>query len=164
MSDGKTVHIVDDEPAVRDSLELLLKSEGFDVQIHASARACLEAIGEETGCVVTDVRMPEVSGLDLLANIVERPLAPPVIVITAYADVALAVQAMQAGAIDLLVKPFDDIALVNSIRRALTRSMDEQARYKEMRANTRETCNLDCKGTRGVGRAAEGKVEQGHSV
>ncbi|PWB95595.1 response regulator transcription factor [Methylosinus sporium] len=114
------VHIVDDDAAVRDSLKLLLKTEDFDVRAHASARDFLASVGRgEGGCVVTDVRMPEISGLELLAEIEARGLDLPVIVITAHADVTLAVQAMKAGAVDLLEKPFDDESLLDSVRHAL---------------------------------------------
>lgn len=133
MNTGRIVHIIDDDPAIRDSLGLLLTTEGFEVRTHASARGFLEAIGRhETGCVVTDVRMPEMSGFDLLAKMKERRLALPVIVITAHADVPLAVQAMKQGAIDLLEKPFEDEALLASVRQALTRGNGEQARTAEM--------------------------------
>lgn len=126
MSEPRIVHIIDDDPAVRDSLQLLLATENFAVRTHASARDFLTGVEpSETGCVVTDVRMPELSGFDLLANMKERRLDLPVIVITAHADVPLAVQAMKAGAIDLLEKPFDDEALLASIRHALLRRHNE---------------------------------------
>ncbi len=131
MSGAKIVHVIDDDPAVRDSLRLLLTTEDFIVRTHASARDFLLEVGrDETGCVVTDVRMPELSGFDLLAEMKEKRLELPVIVITAHADVPLAVQAMKAGAIDLLEKPFDDDALLASIRHALVR------RYGQHEANS----------------------------
>lgn len=122
MSGPKIVHVVDDDPAVRDSLRLLLSTEDFLVRTHSSVREFLQVVcHDETGCVVTDVRMPELSGFDLLDKIKEKHLDLPVIVITAHADVPLAVQAMKAGAVDLLEKPFDDDALLASIRYALSR-------------------------------------------
>jgi two-component system response regulator FixJ len=128
MSEEKIVHIIDDDPAVRDSLRLLLSTEEFRVRTHASAREFLADVeASETGCVVTDVRMPELSGFDLLANMKQRDLDLPVIVITAHADVPLAVQAMKAGAIDLLEKPFDDTALIASIRNAMRRRRGDSA-------------------------------------
>ncbi|CAN2534498.1 Transcriptional+regulatory+protein+FixJ [Methylocapsa aurea] len=114
------VHVIDDDAAVRDSLRLLLQTEDFDVRAHASARDFLSSVEpSEVGCVVTDVRMPGVTGLELLAEIKARRIDLPVIVITAHADVALAVQAMKAGAVDLLEKPFDGDALLGSVRQAL---------------------------------------------
>lgn len=122
MSGAKIVHVIDDDPAVRDLLGLLLTTEDYAVRTHSSARDFLEQVERErAGCVVTDVRMPEMSGFDLLTEMRERRLALPVIVITAHADVPLAVQAMKAGAIDLLEKPFDDAALLASIQLAFER-------------------------------------------
>ncbi|BBU60934.1 DNA-binding response regulator [Methylosinus sp. C49] len=114
------VHVIDDDAAVRDSLRLLLKMEAFDVRAHASAREFFSCLGPgDGGCVVTDVRMPDTSGLELLAEIKVRGLDLPVIVITAHADVSLAVQAMKAGAVDLLEKPFGEETLLRSVRQAL---------------------------------------------
>jgi two-component system response regulator FixJ len=125
MSGPRIVHVVDDDPAVRDSLRLLLKTERFSVLAHASARDFLTVVAtDETGCVITDVRMPEKSGFELLADMRTLGIGLPVIVITAYADVPLAVRAMKAGAIDLLEKPFDDEALLKAIRHALNRGPD----------------------------------------
>lgn len=122
MTSAAVVHLVDDDAAVRDSLRLLLETENFDVRAHASARDFLASVGAgETGCVITDVRMPEMNGLDLLAEMKARRLDRPVIVITAHADVTLAVQAMKAGAVDLLEKPFDDEALLGAVRQAMRR-------------------------------------------
>ncbi|MBI1869254.1 MAG: response regulator [Methylocystis sp.] len=136
MSKERVVHIVDDDPAVRDSLGLLLVNDGFDVQTHASAKDFLGAVGpHEEGCVVTDVRMPGMSGFDLMTKMKERRVDLPVIVITAHADVPLAVQAMKEGAIDLLEKPFDDEALLASVRQALT----AKNRYATRSAETQAT-------------------------
>lgn len=122
MTSAAIVHLVDDDAAVRDSLRLLLETENFDVRAHASARGFLASVGAgEIGCVITDVRMPEMNGLDLLAEMKARRLDRPVIVITAHADVTLAVQAMKAGAVDLLEKPFDDEALLGAVRQAMRR-------------------------------------------
>jgi two-component system response regulator FixJ len=132
MNDTRIVHVVDDDPAVRDSLRLLLKTERFAVRTHASAREFLADVEpEETGCVVTDVRMPEASGFDLLADMKEREIGLPVIVITAHADVPLAVRVMKAGAVDLLEKPFDDEALLDAVRKALRRTPEEKRKDDE---------------------------------
>jgi two-component system response regulator FixJ len=122
VTGARIVHVIDDDPAVRDSLRLLLATEGFAVSTHASVRDFLGDVApSETGCVITDVRMPEASGFDLIALMKERALDLPVIVITAHADVPLAVQAMKAGAVDLLEKPFGDETLLGAIGGALRR-------------------------------------------
>ena len=132
MTDTPVVHIVDDDPAVRDSLGVLLEVEGFNVQTHSSARAFLDSVEpDEKGCVLTDVRMPEMSGIELLAKMKERHLTLPAIVITAYADVPLAVHAMKLGAVDLLEKPVGDETLLASVRHALTHGNDEKLRRAE---------------------------------
>ncbi len=119
MSNRPVIHVVDDEGAIRDALELALRDE-FEVRTHASARDFLETV-EPNGarCVITDVRMPEVDGIELLAKMKERLLALPVIVMSGYADIPLAVEAIKAGAVDFLEKPFDDDALIASVRSAL---------------------------------------------
>jgi two-component system response regulator FixJ len=118
--DRQIVHIVDDDVAVRHSLCLLLMTRGFKYRGYANARLFLEAIDtHESGCVVTDVRMPDITGVELLAELAKRRLNLPVIVMTAYAEVALAMQVMKLGAIDLIEKPIDDEVFVASIQRAL---------------------------------------------
>jgi len=136
MTFDATIHIIDDDSAMRESLSLMLTIEGYTVRTHESARTFLDAVGQdESGCVVTDVRMPEISGIDLLTTMKmkERRVSMPIIVITGHADIQLAVQAMKQGAFDFLEKPFDGDALLASVRKALIRSNDEHARDPEMR-------------------------------
>jgi two-component system, LuxR family, response regulator FixJ len=120
ISPEPVVAIVDDDEAVLDSLAVILEAEGFTVAAFASARAFLDRFsGGIDGCVVTDLRMPEMDGLDLLRALGARPPMPPVIMITAHGDVPLAVRAMKHGALDFIEKPFDVDALIASIRAAL---------------------------------------------
>src|SRR5215510_6892762 len=108
-SDDSVVHVIDDDEAVRDSLAFLLKTAKIAVQTHESAVAFLEvAPGIHSGCIITDVRMPEISGVELLKRVRELKIMVPVIVITGHGDVPLAVEAMKLGACDFLEKPFDD--------------------------------------------------------
>lgn len=138
MSGARIVHVIDDDPAVRDSLRLLLKTERLAVLTHPSARDFFTTVApDETGCVVTDVRMPEASGFDLLADMKALGIRLPVIVITAYADVPLAVRAMKAGAIDLLEKPFDDEALLKAVRQALSHEAEGERNAESAAARER---------------------------
>ena len=114
-----TVHIVDDDEAIRDSLSLLLESAGFAVATYPFAEAFLAAAPQSGGgCLVIDVRMPGMGGLELQQELARRGRRIPVIVITGHADVPLAVQAMKAGAVDFVEKPFEESTIVGAIRRA----------------------------------------------
>jgi two-component system, LuxR family, response regulator FixJ len=118
----ETAHVVviDDDEAVLDSLRVLLKAEGFEVETFDRAGAFLErAERRSPGCLVTDVRMPDMDGLQLLQALSTRGPLPAVIVITGHGEVPLAVQAMKLGAHDFIEKPFDPHALLTSIRNAL---------------------------------------------
>jgi two-component system response regulator FixJ len=120
MPEKAIVHVIDDDDALRDSLVFLLRTAKIDVQSYPSAATFLDALpAPRTGCIITDVRMPGLSGLDLLRRLKELKIAMPVIVITGHGDVALAVETMKAGAVDFLEKPFDDEALLSSVRAAL---------------------------------------------
>lgn len=115
------VHVIDDDDAARDSLLFLLETEGIAATGHASADGFLaltDAIAAD-GCIVTDVRMPGMSGIELLQALRERGATVPVVVITGHGDIALAVEAMKAGARDFLEKPYRDDALVTAVRAAL---------------------------------------------
>jgi len=115
------VVVIDDDEAVLDSLRVLLESEGFEVETFERASAFLQRFeGKLPGCLVTDVRMPGMDGLELLRALSARGPLPPVIVITGHGEVPLAVQAMKLGARDFLEKPFDTAGLMTSIRNALT--------------------------------------------
>jgi two-component system, LuxR family, response regulator FixJ len=119
----RTVHVVDDDPGVRRSLERLLYSAGFEHVAYASALAFLEAApGISAGCVLLDVQMPEINGLELQGDLDRLGFRPPVIVITGHGDVPTAVRAMQAGAVDFIEKPFDDERLILAIEAALANS------------------------------------------
>lgn len=120
MSGRRRIHIVDDDEDVLGALALLLRTEGFAVETYLSAEAFLAAgVGDDGGCVVTDVRMAGMSGMDLLAAMRERGLALPTIVITGHADIPMAVSAMKRGAADLLEKPVRPEDFVAAIRQAV---------------------------------------------
>jgi two-component system response regulator FixJ len=122
-NDGGVVHIIDDDDAVRDSLALLLGAAGFATRTHALATDFLAlAPGLDAGCVLTDVRMPDLDGLALQRRLTEAGVTLPVIVMTGHGDVPIAVAALKAGALDFLEKPFDDERLIAAVRAALTAS------------------------------------------
>ena len=131
-SDKAIVHVIDDDDAVRESLAFLLGTAGIDVKTYESAVAFLDVAPEvKLGCVITDVRMPELSGVDLLRRLQELKLGVPVIVITGHGDVPLAVEAMKIGAVDFLEKPFDDEVLLASVRSALNQLDRDSKRQAE---------------------------------
>jgi two-component system response regulator FixJ len=114
-----TVHVVDDEEPVRRSLAFLLATAGFTVRLHESATAFLGAAPSiRDACLVTDLRMPDMNGVELLRQLQARKHRLPAIVITGHGDVPLAVEAMKAGALDFIEKPFDDEVLIAAIKRA----------------------------------------------
>jgi two-component system response regulator FixJ len=120
MSAKGLVHIIDDDDALRDSLAFLLSSAGIEAKSYDSAAAYLNAPERAAaGCIVTDVRMPGLSGIDLLRKLKSEGSSVPVIVMTGHGDVPLAVEAMKLGAFDFVEKPFDDDALLGSVRSAL---------------------------------------------
>ena len=125
MADEPTVHIIDDDEAARDSLAFLLDCAGLAVRSYESAVEFLNAVPTmEHGCIITDVRMPEMSGVELIGRLKALAVADPVIVITGHADVPLAIQAMKAGVADFLEKPFSDDAILGAVRSALARRTD----------------------------------------
>ena len=130
--DKSIVHVIDDDEAVRQALAFQLGSAGIDVRTYESAVAFLQvAPTVRTGCIITDVRMPELSGIDLLRRLRELKHLVPVIVITAHGDIPLAVEAMRLGAMDFLEKPFEDEVLLASVRSALDKGDRDQKRQAE---------------------------------
>jgi two-component system response regulator FixJ len=137
MTTEADAHVIDDDQAVRESIEFLLRSAQLTVKTYESASAFLAvAPTVGSGCIITDVRMPGISGIDLLRRLKEMGLRLPVIVITGHGDVPLAVEAMKFGALDFLEKPFDDDVLLASVRSALDRS-EASAQLETERAEIR---------------------------
>lgn len=125
---GQTVFIVDDDEAVRHSLALLVKSMSLRAETFESARAFLDQHDPtRPGCLVLDIRMPLMSGLELQQQIAERGIAIPIIFITGHGDVSMAVQAMRAGAVDFVEKPFKDQDLLDRINQALALDRSRRA-------------------------------------
>lgn len=123
MAQDKLIYVVDDDEAVRDSLTLLLESSGHRVEAFEAAAAALAACGSHRpDCIITDVRMPEMDGLEFQERLVRSRIEAPVIVMTGHADVPLAVRAMKAGAADFIEKPFTDDVILASIATAMMKS------------------------------------------
>ncbi|MDB5734367.1 MAG: response regulator receiver protein [Alphaproteobacteria bacterium] len=130
------VFVVDDDADIRDSMMMLLEGAGFKVRTFASARQFMADADPKLGCVVADIRMPDMSGLELQEEIARRHSGLPVIIITGHGDVPLAVRAMKAGAIDFIEKPFDDEKMIDSIRRALAAGLKARSESADTRAAT----------------------------
>ena len=132
VSETGLVRVIDDDEALRESLVFLLRTARIDVESYASASAFFEAPPDpRLGCVITDVRMPGMSGIDLLRRLHELKISVPVVVITGHGDVPLAVEAMRAGAMDFLEKPFDDEVLLASVRSAFEKRDGNSKRRAE---------------------------------
>lgn len=161
MSNEPLIHIIDDDPAVRDSLAFLLGSADLATRTYESAGAFLERLAElEPGCVVTDVRMPGMSGLELLHRLNTLEVNLPVVVITGHGDVALAVEAMKGGAIDFIEKPFDDDQILSVLKAALSRGQDQQAREGEKAAIARRIGSLSTRERQVLNAVVRGKANK----
>ena len=135
MATDAVVHLIDDDEGVRQAVAFLLTTSGFAVRVYESAAAFLDALPSvQPGCVVTDVRMPGMDGLALQRELKSRGVTQPVIVITGHADVPLAVEAMKAGAVDFIEKPFNDDVLLSAIRVAIDRHGRDTRHSEEIAA------------------------------
>lgn len=125
MPDEPVVHVVDDDDGVRQSLSFLLGCSDIPTRTYESAMQFLKAVpAMERGCIITDVRMPEMSGLELVARLKSLGVNDPVIVITGHADVPMAIEALHKGVSDFIEKPFSDEVLIESITRAASRAAE----------------------------------------
>jgi len=128
MTDAAVVHVVDDDESARESLAFLLESADFEVVAYASAPAFLEALPTaRPGVVITDVRMPEMSGQDLVARLAALKVRMPVVMITGHGDIPMSVAAMKLGAVDFLTKPFRDQDLLDTIHAAVEKDRAQLA-------------------------------------
>jgi two-component system response regulator FixJ len=133
MQPDPVIYVIDDDDAVRQSLEFLLQTTGHTVRGFESAKAFLEILPElRSGCIITDVRMPDISGIELLRRVKKHDVDIPVIVITGHGDISLAVEAMKLGAVDFLEKPFDDDQLLAALKSTLRQDADIVKRKAEV--------------------------------
>ena len=122
MDDKKLIHIVDDEESIRRSASFMLKTSGYAVQTWSSGTEFLKDVRHaEFGCILLDVRMPEIDGLTVQQTLAERGVTMPIVIMTGHGDVSIAVRAMKAGAVDFLEKPFEKAALIAAIEEAFNR-------------------------------------------
>lgn len=132
-----TVFIIDDDEAIRDSLGMLMKSVGYQYEEFADAQSFLDSCSKDrNGCLVLDIRMPGMSGLDLQTKLQEMKIDLPIVFITGHGDVPMAVEAMKRGAVDFFQKPFRDQALLDCIGQVMSRlneNRDKQAELKQVR-------------------------------
>jgi FixJ family two-component response regulator len=146
---GSTVYVVDDDESVREGLSSLLRSAGFRVELFPSAQAFLERPGDPCpGCLVLDVNLPGLSGLELQTRLADRQAALPIIFITGHGDIPMSVRAMKAGAAEFLTKPFSDRVLLDAVEQAIEKSRAAwrdrtalaglQARYEALTPRERE--------------------------
>lgn len=131
MQHGELVHVVDDDEDVRESVRMLLWSADFRVETSAAPRELLEKLDSASrGCLVLDVRLPGMDGLELQKKLYERGIVMPIVFITGHGDIPLAVEAVNAGALDFLEKPFDDEVLIERVRTGLAQDRE----YREARS------------------------------
>ena len=149
MASSAVVHLIDDDEGVRQAVAFLLSSAGLAVRVHESALAFLDVLPSlQPGCIVSDVRMPGMDGLELQRRLKSLGVTLPMIIMTGHADVSLAVEAMKAGAVDFIEKPFDDELILSAIRAALdlydktgyreTEIAQTQAKLKSLSTRERE--------------------------
>jgi len=157
----RVVHVIDDDEDVRQSLAFLLSTAGLAVQVYESAVAFLAAFPDiQPGCVVTDIRMPEIDGLQLQRHLRELNSGLPVIVMTGHGDVPLAVEAMKAGAVDFIEKPFSDEVLLSAIRTALTRRAKDSERSARAAAILARMSRLSDREREVMERLVAGKINK----
>ncbi len=137
MADVPTIFIIDDDDAVRAGLKLLLESEGFQIEHFASAKDFYKYCPEDCecrGCIILDLQMPEIDGLEVQQQLHERGITMPIIFLSGHGTVPKAVQALQEGAMDFIEKPVDQALLLNRVRRALENDVDNCSRAARHRA------------------------------
>ncbi len=138
MNQQTTVFIVDDDQEVRDAIQTLMESVGLEVETFSSAQEYLHSFNpQRRGCMILDIRMVGMSGLELQARLEAEDSHPPIVIITGHGDVPMAVRAIQAGAIDFIEKPFNDQSLLDSVHRALEKDAQMRGEASQL-ANIRE--------------------------
>ncbi|UAL09158.1 response regulator FixJ [Caulobacter segnis] len=159
MSEG-VVHIIDDDAAMRDSLGFLLQVNRIPYRLFESAVAFLEDLPEDGGCVLTDVRMPEMNGIEMVRRLKERGYRAPVVVMTGHADVPLAIEAMKAGVVDFIEKPFDEELLLSALRTALQQGKAQSEQDAALSETRKRIAALSPRESEVLGGLVEGKANK----
>ncbi|HWW11465.1 MAG TPA: response regulator FixJ [Brevundimonas sp.] len=154
------VHVIDDDDGLREALAFLLDVNGIEARFYASANAFLDALPVADGCVLTDVRMPGLTGLELVRELRTRGATFPVIVMTGHGDIPLAVEAMKAGVLDFIEKPFEDEHLIGSLRNALSALQTTEASDAGRRAAEQRLSELSPRERDVLAGVVEGKLNK----
>lgn len=161
MTDNPVIHVIDDDEAARHSLKFLVECAGYTVRDYDSALSFLDSLTErglaEPGCIVTDVRMPHMTGVELIEKLIELGIRDPVIVITGHADVPMAIQALKAGVSDFIEKPFADDAILSAIATALAKLDADASAEQEKREVSRRLAALSGREREVLDALVEGK-------
>ncbi len=171
MSNEPCVFIVDDEEPIRNALTLLMDSVGLKSETFSSAQEYLDQFDDsKSGCLILDVRMPGLSGLDLQARLGAEIIYPPIIIITGHGDVPMAVRAVTAGAVDFIEKPFNNQSMLDNVHRAIeqdakqrgetSRLKDIERRYDELTPREKEVLQCVIEGKRNKIIASEMNISQ----
>jgi two-component system, LuxR family, response regulator FixJ len=145
------IHIVDDEEAVRQSLAFLLEIHGFEVVVWSSAASLLASIGDRRpDCLISDLRMPDIDGVELLRLLGTRGIRLPAVVMTGHGDMQMAIAAMHNGATEVIEKPFDETAVIAAIARAVAAHDGDRVAVDEVRRSIGELAGLDLQILRGL--------------
>jgi two-component system response regulator FixJ len=151
-----TIALIDDDAAVLDSLRMVLVNRGMQAECFSSAEAFLARSGAPPACIVSDVRMPGLSGMELQSELCARAVAAPLILITGHGDIAMAVRAIKAGAFEFIEKPFDNEVLLDAIRRAVASHVREQTQQDKIADLAARACELSLRQRQVMGLVAQG--------
>ena len=161
MPDDATVHIVDDDAAVRESLQWLMESVGINTKTYDSAQAFLgESDKTDGGCLLLDVRLQDMSGLELQRRLTERGFRLPIIFITGHGEVNIAVEAMKNGAVDFVTKPFDDQKLLDAVQRILSQVRETSEKSAQRDLVRRRLATLSSRERQVLDKVIEGKLNK----
>lgn len=161
MNDCGIVHIIDDDASLRGALQALFRSVGLASQAHGSPAEFLSAkVGDEPGCLVLDIRMPGLNGLDFQAQLAEHGIRLPVVLMTGHGDVPMSVRGMKAGAVDFLTKPFRDQDMLDAVEAALTRDRERRATSSKSDALRAQFATLSPREQQVMAHVAAGKMNK----